>query len=560
VTLKELLARTVEARGNHVALRYKDKDHWTDVTYHHLLTRAQRVAEALAALGIERGDRVAIYRENAPDWVEIYFGIVACGAVAVPVDAKLTEQEVAYILRNSEARAVFLHAKQYSVLRQVEERVPNLEQVFVLEGREVLPVFSRNIVYHNYEDRLAAAAEPAASESRAYDRHRLEPDDLASLIYTSGTTGRQKGAMLTHGNFLANVQSCRQVAPIDPQDNFLLVLPLHHAFAFTCNLLLPVSAGAHISFVENLRTIGENMLDVSPSVLIGVPLLLEKMYERIMATLKQRRVAHALYNLHMRTFIVKSIAQRLGGRLRMVISGGAPCPIEVLEGFANLGIPIAEGYGLTETGPVLTLNPLDAPQPGTVGKPLPGVQIRVAHPNPQGVGEIAAKGANVMRGYFQAEEGTREAFENGWFMTGDLGHFDEDGYLVITGRKKSVIVNREGKNIYPEEVEAEVLKSPFISEALVLGYVNEQSGRGERVGIIVVPDSGALDEYAARKKLELTELRVTELLKQEIKRTTQELSEYKRPRRIRIRTEAFLKTATGKVKRYLYSLDAVEVE
>jgi long-chain acyl-CoA synthetase len=560
VTIKELLAQSVQRRGDAVALRHKQQDRWHTVSYHGLLARAWHVAEVLARQGVKPGDRVALFRENSPEWPEMYFGIVGLGATAVPVDAKLQDQEVAHILRDSGARVLFAGAKSYPLLRDIERHVPELEHVALVQGHDLLPIQSRKISYRDYDQLMEDVAEAAGSAGRAYDRQSPGDDDVASFIYTSGTTGRQKGAMLTHRNFTANVESCQKAIGILEADNFLLVLPLHHAFAFTANLLLPLAVGSEISLVESLKTVGENMREVSPSVLIGVPLLLEKMYNRIWNGLRENVMGYMLFKLGIRRPVIKGIHQKLGGNVRLFITGGAPCDPELVTRFGRLGITLLEGYGLTETAPVLTLNPEAHVKPGSVGKPVPGVEITILDKDADGVGEIAAKGANVMKGYFNNPDATQACYRDGWFLTGDLGFIDVDGYVTITGRKKSLIVNREGKNVYPEEVEHQVCKTRFVREALALGYREAGEKVGEHVGIIVVPDQEAIDDHTRREKRQFGEQEIADLIRAEVKRVSAGIAEYKRPRRIQIRWEEFDKTSTGKVKRYLYALGNGDVQ
>jgi len=560
MTLKDLLDASVAAYGSSIAFRSKAGGRWQDMTYAGLRDRVWRVSELLAHHRIRPGHHVAILRDNAPDWAESYFGIVGLGAVAVPLDPKLTEREALHVLRDSGARAIIASVKSYALLRNLEDRLPELRLAILVDGRELLPVEESRVAYLDYEQGLAEVAGSAASAQRVYERSSPDPDDTASLIYTSGTTGQQKGAMLSHRNLAANVHSCSQVAVINNRDSFLLVLPLFHAFAFTANLLLPLYCGAQICFVESLRTVGENVAEIRPTVLIGVPLLLEKMHNRLITALHANRLGHLLYRLGMKAPIRERIRGRLGGRLRLIVTGGAACPVPVLQGFSELGIPVAEGYGLTEASPVLTLNPVERPKPGTVGRPLPGVEIRIVDPDETGVGEIAAKGPNIMKGYHLAEAETAQVLKDGWLMTGDLGCFDDEGYLQITGRKKSLIVNREGKNIHPEEVEQVIGRSPFIAEVLVLPYEDARDAGGERVGIIVVPNLDAIDDLAAREDRRYSEEDVKELLQQEVRRLSRDLAEYKRPRRVNIRTEEFLKTSTGKIKRYLYRMEEIGVE
>jgi long-chain acyl-CoA synthetase len=555
MTIRELLENTVRARANSVALRFKAGTMWKTISYAELLQEVRVAAEVIARLGVRKGDRVALFCENRPWWVEVYLGIVGLGATAVPIDAGLQEQEVAHILADSGAHVVLAGSRQYSVLADMERKAPHLRHIVILDGKGVLPTSNgRSVRYYDYGSLRAECAEAANGPHAAYNRTGPADEDLASLIYTSGTTGRQKGAMLTHRNFTANVESCVRAIEIYPTDHFLLVLPLHHAFAFTADLLIPLRCGCEISFVESLKTVGENLREVSPTVLIGVPLLLEKMYNRIWNGLKANKFGYALFLMGVRKPIIRKLADKLGGRLRLVVTGGAPCDPGVIHGFGNLGIRVIEGYGLTETAPVLTLNPLEHSKPGTVGKPLPEIEIKIVDPGPDGSGEIAARGPNVMKGYHNNPAATAEVFRDGWLLTGDIGYFDEEGYLVISGRKKSVIVNREGKNIYPEEVEQQIVRSPFIREALVLAYREADMKVGELVGVIVVPDQEALDAHIKRQHRKWTDEETEEFIRGEVKKQVATIAEYKRPRRILIRWEDFEKTTTGKIKRYLYTL------
>ncbi len=556
MTIRDLLLEACRAHGEGVALRYKEDGQWREARYADLLARVREVTQALAGLKARPGDRVALFLDNCRQWPEAYLGIVAGGLTAVPVDAKLRPQEAAHVLRDSGARLAIASARTYPVLREAEEHTPALEGALLVDGARLLPLSNGRVAFVDYEETLAAARDAAAGPDAAFDQRRPAPGDAASIIYTSGTTGRQKGAVLTHANFCSNVAACLQFSCIGYEPSGQLVLPLHHAFAFTANLLIPLAARAQISLVESLKTVGENTREVSPTVLVGVPLLLEKMYDRIMTGLRRKPAAWLLFRLGIRRPVIRGIRDKLGGRLRLCVVGGAPSPVEVLHGFAALGIPILEGYGLTETAPVLTLNPQEAPRPGTVGRAVPGVELRILSPNAEGIGEIAARGPNIMQGYFHNPDATAEIMQDDWLLTGDLGRIDADGYLTITGRKKSLIVNREGKNIYPEEVEAAILKSPCVLEALVLGY-RAPGEVGERVGAIVVPDQDAIEAH--RRQRRLSDADLAALMLDEVRRATAEIADYKRPRRVQLRTEEFEKTSTGKVKRYLYAVEAAEV-
>lgn len=555
-TIRELFLESCRRRGGAVALRFKREGAWRERSYAELLERTRRVSERLGAHRCRAGERIGLFLDNCPEWPELYFGIVSVGCQAVPIDAKLRDRDVAHILRHSGCKLVFASSRTYRVMREIADDCRALETVVLLAARELGLETQSRVRYVHYEEAPDDAPRRTTVSTAFFDSHAPSANDVASIIYTSGTTGRPKGAMLSHGNFCANVQSALNAVNMSATENFLLVLPLHHAFAFTANLLIPIAAGAEISLVESLKTVGENVREVSPTILIGVPLLIEKMYARIREGLRRKPLAHALYALGIRKPVIRGIRNKLGGRLRMIITGGAPAMPSVLEGFAALGVTVMEGYGLTETAPILTLNPESAPRYGTVGKALPGVEIRIKDPDRQGVGEITARGPNIMSGYFENPEATREAFDDGWFLTGDLGTIDPDGYVAISGRKKSLIVNREGKNIYPEEVETVIAESPFVLEALVLGF-SAPGDRGERVGVIVVPDHDAVERHFAARRAAKRD--VEAWVRQDVRKRVAELADFKRPRQIQIRNEEFEKTSTGKIKRYLYEMDAAQV-
>jgi long-chain acyl-CoA synthetase len=289
--------------------------------------------------------------------------------------------------------------------------------------------------------------------------------------------------------------------------------------------------------------------------MLAVPLLLEKMLARIMQSINEKKIAKWMYRIGLAKVIGRKVKASLGGALRLVVSGGAPISPATLHAWSKLGFCIIEGYGITETAPVLSVNPVNAPRPGTVGLPLPGVEIRIKDPNANGVGEIIARGGNVMQGYHNNPEETAKVLVDGWYHTGDLGFFDEKGYLVISGRKKSLIVNREGKNIYPEEIERQALKSRYVLECLAMGYREPNEDIGERVGLIVVPDIEVFDAMEDKEGKRLTDTQIEERVREDVRRQLSELSDYKRPRKIEVRFEEFEKTTTQKVKRYLYAID-----
>jgi long-chain acyl-CoA synthetase len=563
MTLKALLEQSVQKNGDKTLMKYKRLGVWNSISYRQFMATVRSVSEFLVrTCNVKPGDRVALLGANSPEWCAIHYGITSIAAIAVPIDAKLLEQEVTHVLSDSAACALLVDPPGDLNILDVAERCPHLRHV-VLFGSprtDLRDGKSRRIRLHDFDELLVAARDAAEGHGAAYDRYHPKDDDVAAFIYTSGTTGRQKGAMLSHGNFAANFRSIDAAIEILPDDNFMVILPLHHSFAFTACLVTPVSAGVQMSFVESLRSVGDNIREASPTVVLGVPLLFEKVYNKLLAGIRAKKAAALLWKIGLRAPVRKGILDKLGGRIRLMISGGAPADPDMLRGLEDLGLTTREGYGLTECAPVLALSPYDMPvRPGSCGRVLPFVEMQVMDPNAEGVGELAVKGANVMLGYYNNPIATEEVFRDGWFLTGDLGRIDADGFVYVTGRKKALIVNREGKNIYPEEVELQINQSPLVLESVVLAYREPGEAVGEHVGIIVVPDEEGIAAHEAAEKRKLTEKEIEALLRAEVKKQAASLSPYKHPRRIQIRWEEFNKTSTGKIKRYLYAMNEASV-
>lgn len=551
-TIRTYLVDANEKAGNRTFVRWKSHGEWHSWSFAELYQRTRTVSEAFNKINTQPGFRVALMMENRPEWLVTYLGLATVGMEVVPIDARLQEKEVSYILRDSGAYAIVASGKLWPLLSSIAPNLPNLKHIIVLDGAVTSETKDGHVVAHDYVSLLDSVQEIALKPDAFFDNNIPVESDIASIIYTSGTTGYPKGAMLTHGNFTTQLEGALQYFHVYEHDNFLLVLPLHHGFAFSANFLVPLCCRCEISMVENLRTVAENMKEVSPTMLLAVPLLAEKMYNGIMAKLKKSKVAKLLLNIGFGKVIGKKVKEGLGGRLRLIICGGAATDVAVMKGYNKLGIGIMEGYGLTETSPICALTPEHDIRYGSVGKVIPNCEARIAEPNEEGVGEIQIKGPIVMQGYFNNEAATAACMDGDWFMTGDLGKMDKDGYITITGRKKCMIVNREGKNIYPEEVEGTIANSPWILESLVLGY-NEEGENGERVGAIVVPN---LDYFAEHKEngQAWTDEQINAKCRDEVQNAVKAISAYKHPRRIIIRMEPFEKTTTLKVKRFLYKI------
>ena len=558
MTIKDYLNRAADERPEAVALRFKKSGSWQTTSFRELREKSWHVSELLFRLNVQSGDRVALFRENSPEWYELYHGIVGIGAVAVPIDAQLREQEAAHILHDCKVSVVFCSARLLEVLSDMDGRLTDLHAVVLLDGDGAdLPPPGHAVLY-DYNTLFRDADAAAMSADRAFDRIVPDPDSPASFIYTSGTTGRQKGAMLTHRNFMSNVASILTAIPFSVNDNVLLILPLHHSFAFTTTLLVPVCIQCQVTLVENIKKMKATMAETSPTIMLAVPLLLEKMLARIMDGIQANRVAKLMFRAGLGGLPGRKVKASLGGALRLIISGGAPISPATLRVWKKLGFCIIEGYGITETAPVLSVNPPKRPREGTVGLPLEGVEVRIDNPNTEGVGEIVVRGENVMQGYYNNPEETEKVLVDGWYHTGDLGRFDEKGYLVISGRKKSLIVNREGKNIYPEEIEGRVMQSRYVLECLAMGYREPGEEVGERVGLMVVPNQEAFEAMEREEGVRFSDRQIEERVRADVREQLTALSDYKRPRRIEIRFAEFEKTSTRKIKRHLYAMDTRE--
>ena len=552
MTIRGLLEQNARERPNRVALRWCENKVWCTRTWSELLARVRELAEGYGSrFGLKPGaENVAMILGNSPAWVECYQAQSGAGLAVVPIDPKLHDGEVEYILRDAEAVVVTTDAAHLRMMMNLVPKLPKLRGIVVVDGIifdgqkiGVIPVVGCNSL------RIAGGG-------AWYDAHVAQTEDVASIIYTSGTTGKPKGAMLTHRNFCSDAEGGIRTfgADLNEKDGFLVVLPLFHAFSFTANFVVSMIPGAAMLFVESLRTVGRDIRLLRPSVIFAVPLLAEKLYDKIQRGLKESRLARFLMAIGLRGPVMHMVLLKLGGRLRYMVTGGAPCPRHVLECFRKLHVNFVEGYGLTECAPIVSVTSSTCTKIGTIGKPCAGVEVRLADVNASGVGELQVKGPNVMKGYFHNEAATREAFDGEWLATGDLASIDEDGLITIRGRKKALIVNREGKNIYPEEVETVLAKEPCVKDVIVVGYV--QGGvPGERVGAVVYPDE---DWFAAQGGG--TKPSWSEMEAQTTKRVQErcaELADYKRVRKVVVSHEPLERTAIGKVRRVTYkgSLD-----
>ena len=551
-TIRSHFDAAVEAAPDSVFLRHCEDGVWKARTFAGVKEDVLRVLAAFRRFGLEPSarPRVALMLENRPEWVVAYLALAGTGIVVVPMDPKLRAAEAAHVLRDSGAALVIAAPRQGDVLAEAAKSLPDLAAA-VWVGDAAPDGFPRPSFAWR---RMMEAVTPSMLADAAcwYDAHVPDDDTLASLIYTSGTTGRPKGAMLTHGNFAANAEQTIARVPFHPTDVFLNVLPMFHAFSFTGNFLLPLFARGSTAFTRGLRFIADDMLEVHPTVLLAVPLLAEKLFQRVQSKIQQSLVASGLFKFQMsRRLVARKVIERFGGRLRVLGVGGAPVSRDTLEGFIKLGLFVLEGYGITECAPGVSYPAPDDYEPGTVGRPLDGMEWKIVDPDETGAGELLVKGPNVTSGYWNNPDGTRSAFtEDGFYRTGDIVRLSARGHICICGRTKALIVNREGKNIYPEEIEQVLEHAPLVKDVVVLGYT--VGGEvGEHVGAIVVPDEDAVRAHLKDKALTREEMAIfiTGYVQAACRA---QLADYKLPRKIEVRFDPLERTSSMKVRRVVY--------
>ncbi len=571
-TLPKALLHSVEQFGEKPALLVKREKEYKPISYKELGRRVYAFARALHTLGVDAGDRVSILSENCPEWAITDWATISLGAITVPIYPTLTAPQVREILCDSEPKVLVVSDKRQ--LRKAQEAIQGTDlniHLIVIDPKEAAET-------PTFEPMLNQPGELTESQFRERAM-AVQPDDVLTFIYTSGTTGEPKGAMLTHHNLISNIEAVLEIIECKPDDLFLSFLPLSHVFERMGGHFLPIYAGLTIAYAESLFTLANDIQTVQPTLMLGVPRFYASVRDRILASVREmpplrQKLFHRTLELGkirsqclrekrpmpfgvslqyalLDKLVASKIRARVGGRLRFFVSGGAALPKDVAEFFHAFGILILEGYGLTETSPVLTVNPPDAPRFGSVGKPIRGVEIRIAED-----GEILAHGPNIMKGYYKKPEATAQAIDpDGWFHTGDVGHFDKDGYLYITDRKKDIIVLANGKNVAPQPIENLLKQSEFIQEAVVFG--DEMSAPVA----LIVPDMERVKAFAREQELDtshpdalLENDTVQKRFRQEIERVNRELADFQRIKGFRLIAKPFTiesgeLTPTLKVKR-----------
>jgi long-chain acyl-CoA synthetase len=553
--LVEMVARTVQRYGDKDAFLWKKNGVYQGMSYLAFWEKVRQVAAGLAYLGIQKNDKVAILSENNPNWAISDLAIMSIGAVSVPVHSTLPQDQITYILHNADCTFIFVQDEQhlkkvdnYSMPKAIFYPQDNFSETEILFSMEQLSYLGANNPFEHWE----------------INWQELTRDDIATIIHTSGTTGSPKGAVLTHGNLLSNVEGVQfWVLEARASDILLSHLPLSHVFERMAGQFMPLSVGATIAYAEGIDKVQQNLLEVRPTVLVSVPLLFEKVYaqaQKIVESgtpLRKKIFKWAVetgtqrYNYYLNhTFdemfrngvipkniekkwklanalVFNKVKKQLGGRIRGLISGGGALNPEIGRFFWAIDIPVLEGYGLTETSPVVCVNPMIRSKVGTVGKPLPNLDIQIASD-----GEVLVKGPSVMKGYYKDEEATAAQFQDGWFLTGDIGSLDDDGFLKIVDRKKRIIVLTTGKNVAPQPVENAIQQSIYIQNAVLIGQDKKY------VIVLITPSMENLLPWALKRGLtgEIESLiqssKVQHLLTKEVAKFTRKFPRHEQPKKV----------------------------
>ena len=559
----EMLSRTVDKFPDKVALMHKVDGKYVDITYQQLWDRIKHFAAGLASLGVKEGDKVAIIANSGPFWTISDFALASIGAVSVPVYPTLPAERVDYILNKTETTAAIV--EDLEQLKKIEVATAPIEETIVME-LEGVTLKDKQYSFADIEQR--GKENPLSIWEDTWKK--IDRERLLTIISTSGTTGNPKGAMITHGNILANIEGVHfWLIEILPEDILLSYLPVSHVFERLAGHYFPLALGVTIAYAESIDTIPENLKEVRPTVFTSVPRLFEKVYTMVReeinsgSSIKKKifdwavRIGEERYKYYLKSqvddmirqqmmpkdlhrkwklanrLVYSKVKEQLGGRIRGAVSGGGTLNPEIAKFFWALDIPIFEGYGLTETSPIISVNPMIRGKVGTVGKVLPNLEVKL-----DSDGEILVRGPSITQGYYNDPEETEEAFDGDWFKTGDIGELDDDGYLKIIDRKKRILVLSTGMNVAPQPIENAINESPYIAQSLVIGEDRNY------VICIINPEYETLVEWAKRNGIDASPKekicehpKVIELLENEVFNATKGFTNYAQPKKVIIAAE-----------------------
>ncbi|MCL4540411.1 MAG: long-chain fatty acid--CoA ligase [Bacteroidetes bacterium] len=578
-TLTEMFDRLCKKYAGSGRYVYMSKvgGNYVGITFDELYRRVALFAHGLHALGLKQGEKVAILSENRPEWPISDLACLALGLVDVPIFPTLTPKQVEYILDHGDVSTVIVsNAFQLNKVLRIKNSVKSLRRAIIMNQKE--PNGDKFVL--DFSEVYEAGKKPheKAPDQFAKWLAKAKPSDVATIIYTSGTTGEPKGVILTHGNFAANIKGALEHIEINDDDTLLSFLPISHSFERMAGYYTALTAGATVSYAESIETVAQNLMEVKPTIVTTVPRLFERIHTLILKNVEsgsasKRRIFYWALSVGRKYFaarkrggldpilraqyaladrlVLSKLKERTGGRIKFFVSGGAALARELGEFFESAGIMIIEGYGMTEASPVISANRIDDYKFGSVGKPLRNVQVKIAED-----GEILTRGPHVMMGYYKNKAATEEAIDKeGWLHTGDIGHFDTDGFVVITDRKKHLFVNSGGKNIAPQPIENLLQQSKFVDQVVLIGDKRRFNTA------LIVPDFDNIEEYAKEQRIQyrtrediLSNEKVNEAVKKDINELQKDLAKYEQVRRFKLLASPFTiengdLTPTLKVKR-----------
>ena len=553
--MKEIIKYTKERYGESTAFKFKtDKEgEFRELTYNEYIDSVNALGTALVSIGL-KDKRIAVISENRYEWEEAYLSITCGTGLVVPLDRSLPENEIISLIERSEVEAIFYSKKYNDVMKKVnEENVGKIKFFISMDNEE-----KKDDVY-SQKELVKLGKDLLKNGARSFLDAEIDNENMAIMLFTSGTTSKSKAVALSHKNICANVYDVASIFDLNENDTLLSFLPLHHTFEATIGFIYAVSVGATIVFCEGIRHMADNIREYKVSVMISVPLLFENMYKKVLQAIDKKGKTKAVkfgrklsnfllkFGIDKRRKIFKDIHSSLGGNVRLFVAGAAAFDPETEKGFNELGVETYQGYGLTETSPVIAAEHKKCVRPGSVGKILPSFEAKIVDGNEFGIGEIAVKGPSVMLEYYGNEQATKDTFtEDGWLLTGDLGYFDKDGYLFITGRKKNVIVLKNGKNVYPEELETLLGRIPSVKECFVYGKPEKDDEIDLKICAKIVVDKDTIKQNYDVDSIEEVKPKIWE----KVKEVNKKMSTYKYIKEIIVTDEELIKTTTQKVKRF----------